>query len=98
MRMPGEQSKRQATLVMKFGGTSVGNAAAIRQTVETICAARKDWPRLVVVTSAMAGVTNLLLDAASQAVRGSLQAVEDTTGRLRLIHQDAADDLLQGYS
>ncbi|NLG72483.1 MAG: aspartate kinase [Chloroflexi bacterium] len=96
--MPGEQSKRQATLVMKFGGTSVGNAAAIRQTVETICAARKDWPRLVVVTSAMAGVTNLLLDAASQAVRGSLQAVEDTTGRLRLIHQDAADDLLQGYS
>ena len=44
------------TLVMKFGGTSVGQAAAIRQVAEIVRRehASGAWARLVVVVSASA--------------------------------------------
>jgi bifunctional aspartokinase / homoserine dehydrogenase 1 len=61
----------RGTLVMKFGGTSVGTPEAMRQTVEIIHQARTDWSRLVVVTSALSGVTNQLLDGAHQATNGN---------------------------
>ena len=51
------QGKR--LIVMKFGGTSVGNAERFRQCAAIIGkAARHD--RIVVVVSAMAGVTDLI--------------------------------------
>jgi len=46
------------TLVMKFGGTSVGTEEAMRQAAQIVASARRDWPRLVVVTSALSGVTD----------------------------------------
>ena len=52
-------------IVMKFGGTSVQDAAAINQVVE-IVSARLD-SRPVVVVSAMAGVTDALLQIARMA-------------------------------
>ncbi len=55
------------TLVMKFGGTSVGSADALESATQIIRDAKKDWERVVVVTSAMSGVTNLLLDSAALA-------------------------------
>ncbi len=58
------------TLVMKFGGTSVASAAAIRQVIEVVKTARPDWPRLAVVVSAMSGVTDALLGAAHAAANG----------------------------
>lgn len=58
------------TLVMKFGGTSVGSAAAIRRVIEVVKTARPDWPRLAVVVSAMSGVTDVLLGAAHAAANG----------------------------
>jgi len=58
------------TLVMKFGGTSVGSAAAIRRVIEVVKTARPDWPRLAVVVSAMSGVTDALLGAAHAAANG----------------------------
>jgi len=62
----------QPTLVMKFGGTSVGTPDAMRQAVQIVCATRQAWPRLVVVTSALSGVTDLLIQSASRAARGDL--------------------------
>ncbi len=59
------------TLVMKFGGTSVGSEAAMRQAAQIIAGARQDWPRLVVVTSALSGVTDLLIKSAARAARGA---------------------------
>jgi len=47
------------TLVMKFGGTSVGSAEAILRCSEIIRTALQDWPRTVVVVSALSGVTNV---------------------------------------
>ncbi|MBN1149107.1 MAG: aspartate kinase [Anaerolineales bacterium] len=58
---------------MKFGGSSVGDAQAIEQAAGIIEQAHKTWPRLVVVASAMAGVTNRLLDSATHAARGDTQ-------------------------
>src|SRR5450759_3236043 len=82
------------TLVMKFGGTSVGSAEAIRSTAEIIRAARIDWPRLVVVVSALSGVTDALLEAARLAVSGDEEMLQSIVDRLRAKHLDALDALL----
>ena len=56
--------------VMKFGGTSVGNAARFQQVADLIALHRASDPRLVVVVSAMAGVTDALIRMSHQAARG----------------------------
>jgi aspartate kinase len=56
-------------IVMKFGGTSVGDAGSIRQVVQIV---RQQLARApVVVVSAHAGVTDALLAAAAAAPRGN---------------------------
>ena len=52
--------------VMKFGGTSVGSAARILQLAEIVKQQAND-SRVVVVVSAMSGVTNLLEEACNKA-------------------------------
>jgi aspartate kinase len=79
---------------MKFGGTSVGNSEALAQTVEIISRARKDWSRMVVVTSAMSGVTNLLLSSAQGAIQGYTEKIYQSAGLLRAKHGDVADELI----
>ncbi len=71
-------------IVMKFGGTSVGSADAIRQVVAVVSKALAEKP--VVVVSAMSGVTNTLLDAAARAHTRSAtpeELVEPLTTRHR---------------
>src|SRR5690348_8814284 len=85
----------QRTLVMKFGGTSVGSADALVKATQIIRDAKKDWPRLVVVTSAMAGVTNLLLDSAALAAKGKLDSLPSAESALREKHFAAADALIK---
>jgi aspartate kinase len=72
---------------MKFGGTSVGTPAAMAQAAEIAGKALPTWPRLVVVTSALSGVTNLLLESATCAARGDLQTMFQAEGRLRQAHE-----------
>jgi aspartate kinase len=57
-----------STLVMKFGGTSVGSVDAINQAADIILDCAKEWDRLVVVVSAMSGVTDALIGSAQTAV------------------------------
>jgi aspartokinase len=52
--------------VMKFGGTSVGSAERMRGVVRLVSLALAE-NRVVVVASALAGVTNLLVDARAEA-------------------------------
>jgi aspartate kinase len=80
---------------MKFGGTSVGTPDAVAQTVEIVRRSRRDWPRLIVVTSALSGVTNLLLDSAQAAVRGDLGIAYAAEGSLRLVHDAIIDRLIE---
>ena len=53
-------------LVMKFGGTSVGSADRILQLIEIVKEGSAREP-LIVVVSAMSGITNLLEEACSKA-------------------------------
>ena len=81
-------------LVIKFGGTSVGNADAIAQAAGIAAALRRDGHDLVVVTSAMSGVTDALMGAAQAAISGERQRLGEIGDSLRAKHHEAAADLL----
>ena len=77
-------------LVMKFGCTSVGSASAIANAVEITRNGPSEYPRVVIVTSAMAGVTNLLIAGADAAARGDMSAVHHAATDMRDKHYTAA--------
>jgi aspartokinase/homoserine dehydrogenase 1 len=83
------------TLVMKFGGTSVGSVEALKSVTQIIREAKRDWPRLVVVTSAMSGVTDLLLKSALLAMQGKTDSIAEVESTLRDKHFAAADALIK---
>lgn len=80
--------------VMKFGGTSVNDAKAIAQVAAVVADQLKTDPNVVVVTSAMRGVTDLLIDSAKAATRGDRQKYRDTRQTLIARHRDAAEALV----
>src|SRR5450755_4837490 len=84
-----------ATLqVMKFGGTSVGDAACIARTAQIIATvARKN--QCVVVVSAMSGVTNRLIDAAKKAATGDSNEGANLVKVLRGQHASALETLIK---
>src|SRR5437867_232789 len=79
--------------IMKFGGTSVGDASCIRKVVDIIRAASRA-SNLVVVVSAMSGVTNKLIEAAAQSEAGDWEAVSAIFAQLRRQHETAASALI----
>src|SRR5688500_18565887 len=89
------------TLVMKFGGTSVGSVDALRKATQIIKDARVEYPRLVVIASAMSGVTDLLLKCATLAAQGKAgttswsSLLTDAESALREKHFAAAEALIK---
>ena len=81
-------------IVAKFGGTSVGDAAAIRRTAAIVRGRLARGP--IVVVSALAGTTNALLAAAEQAAAGNLVAAIATVEQLRVRHLAAVQELAGG--
>lgn len=75
-------------LVMKFGGTSVGSAARIRD-VARIVDSRSSSKRVVVV-SAMAGITNTLFEMAEAARRHDLDRSVQLLSKIEQNHLEAA--------
>ncbi|MEM9400312.1 MAG: aspartate kinase, partial [Verrucomicrobiota bacterium] len=55
-----------ALIVQKYGGTSVGTIDRIRNVAERIAACRAEGNQVVVVVSAMSGVTNRLIEMARE--------------------------------
>jgi aspartate kinase len=81
-------------IVMKFGGTSVGDASRIGHAADLAIESAAQGHQVVVVTSAMSGVTNDLIRAAQQAAQGHWDArIRD---RLLERHRSAADELMAG--
>ena len=78
-------------IVLKFGGSSVADAACMRQVASLVDAARPRSP--LVVLSAMGKTTNGLFDAAKAAERGDLAAAMDGLRRLMAAHRKASEDL-----
>jgi aspartokinase/homoserine dehydrogenase 1 len=83
------------TLIMKFGGTSVGSAEAIRSTADIVRAAQANWPRVVVVSSAMSGVTDALLKGAHTAADGDANTFRSIARDLRMKHLAALNELVK---
>lgn len=70
--------------VLKFGGTSVGSVEAIKQTGEIIRATATE-DQIVVVVSAVSGVTNQLIALADQASQRD-RAYEESLAKLKVLH------------
>src|SRR5215211_491424 len=81
-------------LVMKFGGTSVGNATAIAALAEITREQLVVWNRAVVVVSAMSGVTDLLIQGAQTAASGDAANYKAIARRLREKHAAALAELV----
>jgi len=84
----------QTMLVLKFGGTSVGDANAIAQVAQIIKDTKEQNSNVVIVTSAMSGVTNTLIAAATAAAQGDEQPYWDARSELLLKHQIVAGQLI----
>ncbi len=82
-------------VVMKFGGTSVEDPAAIGRTAAIVAGRVALGKQPVVVVSAMAKVTDQLLRAAAAASTGDRTGAMAISSRLRCRHRDTAAELVK---
>ena len=94
-RGPVRKNASKPLRVMKFGGTSVADASCIRKVMEIIATAARD-SNIVVVVSAMNGVTNKLIEAAARAEAGDRDAVAAIFKKLCEQYDVAIRELFQG--
>ena len=85
-------------LVMKFGGTSVGTATAMKQAAGIIAKRAAMSSPLAVVVSAMAGVTDALVSACQAARSGAANDASRTIALLRTRHVEVAEGLFESSS
>lgn len=83
-------------IVIKFGGTSVGDADRVANAID-IVAARRDRDPIVVV-SALSGVTNQLVEASEAAREQKPDRVAEIIADVRARHEDVALRLVQHKS
>jgi aspartate kinase len=79
---------------MKFGGTSVENAAAIRRVCQLV--GRRSSLRPLLLVSALAGVTDQLMNAGWSAAGGGLDSAMESLRLLRQRHETVASGLVDG--
>ncbi|ENN96218.1 aspartate kinase [Methanocaldococcus villosus KIN24-T80] len=82
-------------VVMKFGGTSVGDGKKIRKVAEIVRDRKKD-DKVVVVVSAMSEVTNALIDISQQALDvRDLEKISDFISFIKDKHYSAIEDAIK---
>jgi aspartokinase/homoserine dehydrogenase 1 len=79
--------------VHKFGGAALADAGAIGRAIDIM---REQRGPIVVVVSALSGITDLLLELVAAAERGETAAVVSGADRFRGRHHDVARQLLSG--
>ncbi len=82
-----------STLVMKYGGSSVGTAAALRQVLGTVAKETSEWDQILVVVSALDGVTDMLFEAAQLARIANQRGYRRIAANLRSRHLAIIDQL-----
>lgn len=82
------------TITMKFGGTSVGSPEAIANVVDIVQAEKAGDNRVIVVVSAMSGVTDALLGSVKMAAAGNKWGYLSTADKLRDRHTETLNMLL----
>lgn len=83
-------------IVIKFGGTSVGDAARVSRAIDIVAEAAQRRP--VVVVSALSGVTNKLVEATNLAAAGDYDGVLTIVEQIRERHEDVAMTLVRQKS
>lgn len=81
---------------MKFGGTSVGTTAALTQVLSIVLHETKRWNRLLLVVSALDGVTDALIEAAHLAQINNARGYRRIAATLRTRHMALVENLPLG--
>ncbi len=93
---------RPGPIVMKYGGTSVMDASAVGRLIVHVQRARTRpgaAPQpVVVVVSALAGVTDVLLALTGQAIAGGEAEAHESVAALRRRHEEMLDALVRDPS
>ena len=82
--------------VLKFGGTSVGSSENISK-VTKIVINESEKSSIVIVVSAVGGITNKLISASSKAVAKNLDYKNDIK-KIKIQHEKIINNLLNGNS
>jgi aspartate kinase len=81
-------------IIMKFGGTSVEDAKAIKNLTEIV---KKELPRKpIVIVSACSGITNQLLQTAMLASEGKKEEALNLVATIESRHKKIVKDLFEG--
>ncbi|MEO8379078.1 MAG: aspartate kinase [Acidobacteriota bacterium] len=83
-------------IVIKFGGTSVGDSDRVAEAIDIVSERREQKP--VIVVSALAGVTNDLVAASEAACAQRPEEVSEIIRRVRERHEEVALRLVQHKS
>ena len=81
-------------IVMKFGGTSVGSVSALENVAKIVKQERENGHQLIVVVSAMSGVTDLLLNAAHRASEGNETVAHQARRQIAQKHAEVINHFL----
>ena len=78
--------------VLKFGGTSVGNADAIKKTI-SIVNSKLAGDKIIVVVSALGGTTDLLINSGQLAAEGN-ESYKELLTKLEHRHLDVVKEII----
>lgn len=84
------------TLIMKFGGTTVSTTMALTQMLSIVMQERERWDEVVLVVSALEGVTDALIEAAQLAMLGNKRGYRRIVATLRTRHLTLVEQLPLG--
>lgn len=85
-----------STLIMKFGGASVGTTAALTQVLSIVLHEHERRDNLILVVSALDGVTDMLLEAAQLANLGNRRGYRRIVATIRTRHLALVEKLPLG--
>jgi len=80
-------------LTMKFGGSTVGTTTALPQVVSIILQEFERWEHLIIVVSALDGVTDALIEAAHLAQLGNRRGYRRIVATIRTRHLALVEQL-----
>ena len=88
-----EAERRKPLYIMKFGGTSMGGASQITSVVDIVSEHYKEGKSLVVVPSAMSGVTNLLVSVVDGIQKFDIASIDRNLRTIFDKHMTASSEI-----
>ena len=85
-------------LTMKFGGASVGTTTALTQVLSIVMAEHEHWDHLILVVSALDGVTDALIETAQLAKLSNRRGYRRIVATLRTRHLALVEELPLGQN